>query len=179
MKTYVALLRGINVSGQKKIKMADLKVHLTNLGLETVQTYIQSGNVVFTCLTTTKEQLADLIKQKIQTVYGFDVPVVILTKEDLIQIITDNPFANDATKDSKKLYVTLLKKTVKAAQLALFTATNYAPELYALKNNCVYLFAANGYGRAKLNNQFLERKLQVEATTRNWRTLNKLLEMTK
>jgi len=87
MKTYIALLRGINVSGQKKIRMADLKAHLEELAWEGIQTYIQSGNIIFRSTDNNPGQLAQAIKQKLQDKYGFEVPTLVLASRKLMDII--------------------------------------------------------------------------------------------
>ncbi|MCK5462379.1 MAG: DUF1697 domain-containing protein, partial [Bacteroidales bacterium] len=92
MKTYIALLRGINVSGQKKIRMADLKYHMDELGWEGIQTYIQSGNIVFRSTDNNPVQLAQKIKQKLQDKYEFEVPTLVLDPRELMHIIHNNPF---------------------------------------------------------------------------------------
>ena len=94
MKIYVALLRGINVGGFKKIRMADLKGHLEELGWEGIQTYIQSGNIVFSSADGLTVQLAQKIKQKLQDKYGFEVPTLVLESRELMHIIKNNPFSS-------------------------------------------------------------------------------------
>ena len=173
MQTYIALLRGINVSGQKKIKMAELRQLLTDAGLEKVQTYLQSGNVVFTSELTASDAGLQ-IEHSIQQHYGYAVPIMVKTPADFQQIVADNPFAGE---DTKLLYVTFLAETPAADPLKKLQAADYRPEAYVLHDQIMYIFAANGYGRAKLNNNFLEKKLKVAATTRNWKTVNSLLDM--
>jgi len=175
MPTHIALLRGINVSGQKKIKMADLKALLTDAGLEQVQTYLQSGNVVFQSESSGGEA-AQLMESSILKHYGFEVKTVIKTPMELHQLVDDNPFAGE---DTKLLYVTFLAETPPADRLEQLQTGDYHPEAFVLKDKITYIFAANGYGRAKLNNNFFEKKLQVAATTRNWKTVNALLEMSR
>lgn len=173
MPTYIALLRGINVSGQKKIKMAELRQLLSDAGLQQVQTYLQSGNVVFQSKATADEA-AQKIEQCIRDHYGYAVKVILKAPDEMQQIVTENPFKDQ---DTKLLYVTFLAETPEAVHLEKLQAGDYSPEAYVLHEKIIYIFAANGYGRAKLNNNFLEKKLKVAATTRNWKTVNALLEM--
>jgi len=105
MKTYIAMLRGINVSGQKKIKMADLRAHLSTLDFTAVQTYIQSGNVVFKSANATLAELEAAIRQKILDEYGFEVGVMARTPADFEAVLRNNPFAD---RDLNRLYVTFL-----------------------------------------------------------------------
>ena len=175
MPTYIALLRGINVSGQKKIKMADLRDLLSDAGLQQVQTYLQSGNIVFQS-EASAEEAAQKIEQSIQQHYDYTVKVILTTPDALKQIVADNPFPEQ---DTKLMYVTFLAEIPAPEQLEKLQAVDYSPEAFFLKDSIVFIFAANGYGRAKLNNNFLEKKLKVAATTRNWKTVNALLEMSQ
>jgi len=177
MATYLALLRGINVSGQKKIKMSELKVHFEDLNLSHVRTYIQSGNVVFRDNIHYAENLVDLIRKKIQSVYGFDVAVMILNGGDLKKIIDKNPFLRDAEKESSFFHVTFLAEKPAAENIEKLKKIDHHPEQYILEDKHIYFYAPNGYGRAKMNNNFFENILKVPATTRNWNSVNKLLAL--
>ena len=176
MKTYIALLRGINVSGQKMIKMAELKTHFEALGYQDVQTYIQSGNIVFKAAGTTPSSLEQAISEKIREVYGFEVAVTVRRPEDLRHILDNNPFLQRG-EDPERLYVTFLGALPAAAQVEKLKEYDYSPEAYILDGATLYFFAPNGYGRAKMNNNFFESKLKVSCTTRNWKTVQVLAEM--
>ncbi|MBX2873452.1 MAG: DUF1697 domain-containing protein [Saprospiraceae bacterium] len=175
MKTYIALLRGINVSGQKKIKMAELRTHLASWGFSEVQTYIQSGNIVLQDAETDPERIAERIHKGIQSEYGFDVPVMVLAPADIDIVLASNPFLPE--KDPKRLYVTFLSARPAPDLQHQLQQEDYYPEAFVLVNKHIYFFSPSGYGRAKMNNNFFEKKLKVQATTRNWRTVNKLQDM--
>ncbi|MEM6630882.1 MAG: DUF1697 domain-containing protein [Bacteroidota bacterium] len=177
MNTYIALLRGINVSGQKKIKMAELRQQLGELGLEGLQTYIQSGNLVFSSVESDSLVLAESIKHKIQEDYGFEVPTQVWGKGLWEQIFTQNPFLPDKSEEIAKLHVTLLAEIPTAEQLSVVSQVHFPPDEFICKDQAIYLYCPNGYGRTKLTNTFWERKLKVAATTRNWKTMTKLREM--
>lgn len=177
MKTYIALLRGINVSGQKKIKMADLRDLLESEGLKNVRTYIQSGNVIFESRETAKA-LQEQIKSIIAKQYGFEVPILIRTPEEITQIIENNPFMDDESKDPTRTYFTILSGTPEAELVSKVQEKKYASEEVVFGEHVIYFHSPLGYGDAKMNNNFFEKKLKVSATTRNWKTLNKLIEMT-
>lgn len=179
MKTYIALLRGINVSGQKKIKMADLRAQLQALPIQNIQTYIQSGNIVFEGASTANSDLANQIEQNIKQNYGFEVPVLIKSPEDLKNTLENNPFLKDSNKDIKRFYVTFLAEAPAPDLVEKLKEVDYSPEEYVILNDSIYFYSPQGYGRAKMNNNFFEKKLKVSATTRNWRTIHKLLEMTE
>lgn len=176
MKTYIALLRGINVSGQKMIKMAELKTHFEALNFHEVQTYIQSGNVVFKSADTMPTSLEHSISEMIRKVYGFEVAVLVRRPEDLRHILDNNPFLQRG-EDPERLYVTFLATSPTTAQVEKLKEYDYSPEAYALDGTTLYFFAPNGYGRAKMNNNFFESKLKVACTTRNWKTVQVLLDM--
>ena len=174
MPTYISLLRGINVSGQKKIKMTDLKSLYEELGFTNVQTYIQSGNVVFEYQVSSPEKLEQVIFDKIKVYYGFEVPNLILSPTIIKTTLKNNPF-----KGIEKMYFTFLAKNPLKENIEGLGAFNFIEEFYELKAKVIYFHCPNGYGRAKMNNNFFEKKLKVAATTRNLKTTKKLLEMAK
>lgn len=174
MKTYIALLRGINVSGQKKIKMADLKVLFEKLGFDGVVTYIQSGNVIFKSANAFNSQLAEQIAKAVCDDYGFEVPILVKTVEEIQFIITSNPL------DSGKhegMYFTLLHEAPSEELVSKLIPFSNEQEEFVIGTYCVYFYSPIGYGRAKFNNNFFEKKLKVSATTRNYKTMTKLIEL--
>jgi len=175
LKTYIALLRGINVSGQKKIKMAELRDVLQSKGLQNLKTYIQSGNIIFDSELGDKEKLQQIIVAAIHQHFGFDVPTLVIQEEDIKQILETNPFSDK--EEVNKLYYVLLKKPSDKTSKEQFEELHFENEDYHITDKCVYLLCKNGYGKAKLNNNLIEKKLKVEATTRNQKTMLKLLEM--
>jgi len=175
METYIAMLRGINVSGQKKIKMADFKTHLQQLNFTDVQTYIQSGNAVFKNKKVTPKVLETRIAEKILKEFGFQVSVIVKSREELTDILKNNTFLKD--KDTSRMYVTFLSEEPSSVNLEKLKGIDHSPEEYVLKETTIYLYSPQGYGRAKMNNNFFENKLKVAATTRNWKTVNKLVAM--
>lgn len=177
MKIYVALLRGINVSGKKKIKMADLREHLAELDFKNIKTYIQSGNILFQYPETDIHELEQLIKDKIKEKYDFDVPTMVKTPADFKYVIDNNPFLRVAENDPKHMHITFLGTTPSTDQIEHLATYEFPNEEYALENLHIYFHAPKGYGRAKMNNNFFEKKLKVAATTRNWKTVNKLYEL--
>lgn len=156
--------------------MADLRQILEENGLKNVKTYIQSGNIVFDSNQTDKNKLQEKIVDGIQEHFGFDVPTLVIQKDDIEQIFKSNPFLKE--EEENKLYYVLLKGHPKDALVKQFNQLQFEDEGFHITNSCVYLFCKNGYGKAKLNNNLIEKKLGVEATTRNHKTMQKLLEMT-
>ena len=174
MRTYISLLRGINVSGQKKINMEELKKLYESLGFKNVQTYIQSGNVIFEGSDTDVSRLINKIEGKIKNSFGFDVKILIRTKNEMQKLIENTPFNK---KDPSKLQVTFLSDSPVQLPLDEINNAKDNSEEVSISGKEIYLFYPNGYGRSKLSNNFFERKLKLSATTRNWKTVNKLLEL--
>jgi len=175
METYIALLRGINVSGQKMIKMVDLIKALEELKFSKIRTYIQSGNIIFQCDKTDPSQLAVKIAGKISDHFRFEVPVVIRTLSELEQVSENNPFLVKRTEDVDKLHVTFLSKEPDLVDLRKAEENSFLPDEFIISGKEVYLFCPDGYGRTKLTNTFFENKLKSTATTRNWKTIRQLL----
>ncbi|MFT7605208.1 MAG: hypothetical protein ACI8VT_002802 [Saprospiraceae bacterium] len=178
MQTYLSLLRGINVSGQKKIKMADLKLMYESLGFEDVTTYIQSGNVIFKTKKSRESNLEEPIKKEIRKTFGFEVPVLVLCYEELLSLAAANPY-KDSELDHKFLHFTLLSTPPDAEKIKVVNEMQFPGEEFLVTKRVVYLCLPNGYGRTKLNNNFFESKLKVSATTRNLKSVNKLIELAK
>jgi len=174
MTRYISILRGINVSGQKVIKMADLKILYEKLKLNNVTTYIQSGNVVFDSPIKLK---AELIENAIAKHYGFSVPVILRTDKEWTKIITSNPFTKDPDKDISKMHVVFLADKPNLPDKEKLNKVKHPSEEYFFEGTEVFLYCPNGYGKTKLSNTFLEKTLKTTATTRNWKTVNKLKEI--
>lgn len=177
MTTYISLLRGINVSGQKKIKMDDLKEIYENLHFINTQTYIQSGNVVFQYDKSEQKDLELKISSQIQKYVGFFVPIIVLETLELKEIVERNPYLVDKTKDISHLHVTFLSSKPEQIDFEIFYHNKSQVEEFALIEKAVYLYCPNGYGKTKLTNTFFENKLKVKATTRNWKTTTELLNI--
>jgi len=174
MTTYISILRGINVSGHRMIKMDKLKQMFADLGLQNIQTYIQSGNVVFQVEKSDQKELEKKITKAISEKFGFDVPVIVKDFSELKQIISGNPFLNDKTKNKAQFHVTFLSCLPNRESFGKIEAAQYHPDEFFLVDKAIYLYCPNGYGKSKLTNGFFENKLQVTATTRNWKTTNEL-----
>lgn len=178
MNTYVAVLRGINVSGQRVIAMKDLKSLFQKAGFENVMTYIQSGNVVFESSEKNSKKLGKEISELIQNHYSFSVPVLVLSREDVIEIMAKNPYLDDK-KDISKLHITLLEKVPDTKLLASCRDEKYQSDEFTITDTTIYLYCPDGYGMTKFSTTFFEKKLAVSATTRNWKTVIALRELMK
>lgn len=175
MNKYIALLRGINVGGHRKVPMADLRELLNKVGLEKVTTYIQSGNVIFQSSQSAKT-LESIIKQAIVDRFGFDVPVIIKTRLELATIFEDCPFPQSKKENS---YFTLLSQKPNKNLVKIASEKTYPNEEYEILNDCIYFYAEKGYGNAKFNLSWFEKTLHVNATARNYKTMVKLLSLSQ
>jgi len=168
------MLRGINVGGQKRVGMNALKELYESLGFSNVQTYLQSGNVVFEDGSTNLSLLIIKIEKEIKKSFGFDVLVLLRTKNELQKLVESSPFKK---KDESKLHVTFLSDKPSKIPISQLNEARSGEEEFLISGRQIYLFCPNGYGRTKLSNNFFEKKLEVSATTRNWNTVNALLSL--
>ena len=172
MNTYIAFLRGINVGGHKKILMEDLRNLLESAGFDDVQTYIQSGSVVFKS-SANASSCEHLIAESIARKYGWEVPVIIKEPVEVIEILNLCPFSGEK---KEKSYFTLLSSSPDEESIRkLLELNNQKVELH-IKGSCVYFWSEN-YSGSRFNNNFLERRLKVKATARNYRTMLKLIDL--
>jgi len=176
MKTYISLLRGINVGGKNIIKMSDLKQVYENLNFKNIRTYIQSGNVVFETEKSEIQEIENDISNKIFENFGFNVPVTIVEKNEFQIIVENNPF-NITDVDFKNFHVTFLKSYPVHEDINKINSEIYLPDEFRVIQKSVYLNIKNGYGNTKLTNTFLESKFKTTATTRNWNTIIQLLKI--
>ena len=179
MTKYLALLRGINVSGHNMIKMDALKKMLENMGFQNVETYIQSGNVFLDSEDENAAGVGFKIKQEIAKVFGYDVPVVMVSKNDLELFFINNLFLMEKGCDSKKLYVAFISKELTTVALNDLKISNFKPDEAAIDGNRIYIKYAIGAGKTNLDQKYIEKKLNVVATIRNWNTVTNLFEMYK
>jgi uncharacterized protein (DUF1697 family) len=174
-QTSIALLRGINVGGKKKVSMADLRALFDELEAEDVRTHLQSGNVVFKSVLRGTE-LIEAMEKAIARDLGLKVTVVVRTKAQLAKVVANNPFAEKA-KEPAKLHVAFLAGAPSRARVRELDPAYGRPDEFRVAGREIYLYYPNGYGRTKINNAYFEKKLGVAATTRNWRTVTKLADL--
>lgn len=177
MQTYISILRGINVSGHNLVKMDGLRKSYESLGFQNVKTYKQSGNLIFTASEFDNNELEQIVSGQIEKDFGIVVPVIVLTIDSLKQIVDGNPFLKDSSMDTAFLHATFLASRPLNFHHKDVEDKRLDGEDVVLTDNVVYLYCPNGYGRTKLTNNFLEAKLKVIATTRNWKTTSELLKI--
>jgi len=163
----IALLRGVNVGG-RTVPMAELRDVFEQLGHGGVRTYIQSGNVVFDGKGSSAS-VRRALEQAIDERFDLDVTVLLRTPSELAKVAAESPYGRDA-------YVTFLDGVPDSKRVAALDPAPFSPDEFRVTGQEVYVRCPNGYGRTKINNAFFEKKLATRATTRNWRTVETLLE---
>lgn len=177
MRIYISVLRGINVSGKKVIKMDSLKDSYADLGFIKIHTYIKSGNVIFQSPKSGQQKIANMLKNKISDDYGFEVPVIVKDADELKNVIKNNPFLSNQNVNPAFLHITFLSAVPLKSEVDKLKERDYSPDIFIVIDDIIYLYIPCGYGNTKLNNNFFENKLKVIATTRNWNTVNELCEI--
>ncbi len=177
MTTHLALLRGINVSGHNMIKMEALKTTLEAIGFQNVQTYIQSGNVFIDTEEENAAKVGFQIKQEIFKVFGHEVPIVVIGAADLEACLKNNPFLKEAALDTKKLYVAFVSKELKSDAINELKISQFKPDEASIDESRIYIKYAVGAGKTRFDQKYIEKKLNVTATIRNWNTVTQLLKM--
>jgi uncharacterized protein (DUF1697 family) len=173
---YVALLRGINVGGHKRVAMADLRATLESLGHDEVSTLLQSGNALFTSPAKSPDQVARDIERAIDARHGMAVKVLVRTGPELAQIVDANPLP-DAASEPSKLHVAFLSADPDAGRIDSLDAARSQREVIRPGKRALYIWYRDGAGRSKLTNDLMERRLGVTATSRNWNTVTKLADL--
>jgi len=177
MITHLALLRGINVSGHNMMKMEALKTMLENIGFTNVRTYLQSGNVFVDTDEESASKVGFMIKQEIFKVFGHEVPVVVIAKEDLELCFKNNPFLKEKEVDSKKLYVAFVSIALKKESINDLKISQFKPDEASIDGNRIFIKYAIGAGKTRFDQKYIEKKLNVTATIRNWNTVTNLLNI--
>ena len=173
---HVALLRGINVGGRNKLPMADLAAMFREAGCDDVQTYIQSGNVVFRAGATLAADIPSLISESTLRRFDYRIPVIIRTREELEDIVRANPFAETGT-EANKLLVFFLADLPDRARVEALDPDRSPGDEFAVVGREVFVHYPNGVARSKLTNSYFDSGLSTICTGRNWRTVTKLLEL--
>jgi uncharacterized protein (DUF1697 family) len=169
--------RGINVSGQKIVRIEPLRETCAALGFRNVETYVQSGNVVFRAIKQPPSALSKRISEAILHDFGFSVPALVKTSKEMEDVIKSNPLLKEKGIDASKLHVTFLSDAPSKNALKKLEALPTKPDRFHVGGQEIYLYCPGGYGNTKLSNTAIEKALAVGATTRNWKTVNTLYEM--
>ena len=175
---HVALLRGINVGGKNKLPMKSLVALFEDAGCANVRSYIQSGNVLFEAGSALARRIPVAIGEAIAEEFGFDIPIVTRSADELRRAIRANPFLEKGG-DESALHVAFLSARPAQAKVATLDPDRSPPDEFAVRGREVYLRCPNGMARTKLTNAYLDSKLGTTSTVRNWRTTLKLLELAR
>ncbi len=176
MITYISVLRALNVGGQNKILMQDLKSIYEKIGFSEVRTYIQSGNVIFKSNSGKSDiEITHTIESEINKKFKSNITVFLRSRDDMINIIDSNPFVKQGI--NEMLHLTFLQEAPDISIVNNIRNINFGSDKFEISGKEVYLYCPGGYGISKLSNNFFENKLKVKATTRNWNTINKLALM--
>ena len=176
--THVALLRGINVGGKNKLPMKDLVAMFGKAGCGDARAYIQSGNVIFNASTGISSRISGVITAQIEKCFGYQIPVVLRTAEQLAKAVSNNPFLKAGAAE-QELHVMFLAGVPAGALIRKLDPDRSPPDKYEVRGQEIYLRLPNGAGRSKLTNQYFDSKLATVSTVRNWRTVTTLLELMK
>lgn len=177
MPTFIALLRGINVSGQKLVPMVELKNLLDKLGFKDAKTLIQTGNVVFSSPKADKDSIVKTLEAGILKHFSFDVSVILRTLAEMVSALDKNPFAKRKLADNERVYITFLAQFPDKTLVKAFEEISDGKDEFFVTKTEVYILVRDGYGKTRFSNNFVEKKLKVAATTRNLETTGKLIAM--
>ena len=176
LDTYIALLRGINVGGKNKLPMQALIGICAEAGCIAVQTYIQSGNVIFQAHSESAEEISLKIAALMTERFGYRAPVVLRTAKQLEEAIRGNPFL-EQNLPPETLHVMFLADLPSAEQVASLDPARSAPDAFAVRGSEIYLHLPNGVKDTKLTNAYFDAKLATVSTSRNWKTVTTLLQL--
>ncbi len=179
--TYILLLRGINVSGQKLIKMEYLREQFAAWGYTNVRTYIQSGNVIFDSTEKKEQVLYKKISAQLHKALGYGVEIFLRNVSEIAEVVKQNPFTDSHPDDKMALYVSFLAEVPTEENRKKLEGLSDELNRYIIINREVYCFISKHERNAKTiySNNWLEKKLGMPATARNWNTVNKLLHMSQ
>ena len=173
---YAAFLRGINVGGNNMIKMERLREIVAALGFENVRTYVNSGNVVFEARKTPDKKLAASIHDAIKKQLAMDISVMVRSIDEIQEIVKNNPYVGQFEND-KELHIFFLNEPLSPEHRELLMANNSDTELIALDERTIYYLPRVGILEGVLGKGFIDKKLKIPSTARNWRTVNKVAAM--
>jgi uncharacterized protein (DUF1697 family) len=179
MPTLISMIRGINVGGNRPLKMDRLRGLHEDLGYRNVRTYLQSGNAVFEAGSADAGSHSVALAAAILRHCGYDVAVAVRTAKAMSAVLAGNPLLRLRAVDRKFLHATFLVRPAAPASLEGIELPLAPGERAQLVGETLYLYCPNGYGNSKLHNAFFERKLRVAATTRNWQTVTALEAMAR
>jgi uncharacterized protein (DUF1697 family) len=175
---FAAMLRGINMGGKNRLPMNDLVAMFADAGCVDVRSYIQSGNVTFRAPPAVAARAASNVKDEIETQFGFAVPIVLRTGDELLKVSVSNPFLKDGVR-ADRVHVMFLANLPEGACVAALDSRRSPPDAFVVSGRDIYLHCPDGVGKSRLTNQYFDSRLKTTGTARNWNTVLKLVEMTR
>jgi uncharacterized protein (DUF1697 family) len=178
MQILISLLRGVNMAGHNNIKMTDLEALFKKLGFTDVETFIQSGNVIFKDPEDKQPlEIVAKVEEAILKKFKLKIPVLIRTEGDLKDVISCNPFSVEVNFNPEKLAVVFLYELPREEQIEKVRNIDYPPDKFKIKGKEIFIYCPNGFGKTKLYTNFFENKMKVIGTARNWKTINTLYDL--
>lgn len=177
MTRYICLLRSINVSGRNLIKIEDLKNAFLELDFKGVKSNLQTGNFIFNTEEMDNEVLKIMIVDKIKSKNNIIITPLLFTENEFLQITSCITHKKLSDFQSKSAYITFFDQSVPNIDSSIFEQKKGEDESYIVSEHAFFLYSPSGYGKSKLNNNFIEKKLCISATTRNWNTISKLISL--
>jgi uncharacterized protein (DUF1697 family) len=178
MQTLISFLRGVNMAGHNKIKMSGLAELYGKVGFRESETYIQSGNVIFTNEEDLPaEDITSKIEKAIQKKFKLDIAVMIRTPEEIKKIISINPFSGEENFDPAKMACLFMHETPSEGQISKIKDVHYHPDKFKIIGKEIFIYCPNGFGKTKLYTNFFEKKMGIAGTARNWKTINTILDI--
>jgi uncharacterized protein (DUF1697 family) len=176
MQTLVSFLRGVNMAGHNKIRMTDLTALFGEMGFTDSETFIQSGNVIFTERgNRSVNEITTLIESTIIEKFKIEIPALLRNVKDLNEIISENPYLSEKDFDPAKMAVMFLHDEPAEELLLKIRQVDYPPDKFMIIGREIFIWCPNGFGRTKLYTNFFENRLKVTGTARNWNTINTIL----
>jgi uncharacterized protein (DUF1697 family) len=178
MITYVSFLRGVNMTGHNSIKMTELAELYVKIGFSDPETYIQSGNVIFTDNSEIDPSSHSLkIEEAVLERFKYIVPVMVRTVKDLQDLFSANLFLNEPDFNPAKMAVIFLHEVPTEVQIRKVEDIDYPPDKFMIVGREIFIYCPNGFGKTKLYTNFFEKKMGVTGTARNWKTITTLLTL--
>ncbi len=178
MTIYISLLRGVNMAGHNTIKMTDLAALMRKTGFKDAETYIQSGNIIFSGSDSlSKTEITSKIEEAIFRKFGHTISAIVRAEKEIREEVSLNPFLSEKDFDPAKMAVLFLTDKPSADQIARVANIDYPPDKFKISGSEIFIYCPNGFGRTKLYTNFFEKKMEVTGTARNWKTINTILEI--
>jgi uncharacterized protein (DUF1697 family) len=177
MPVYIAMLRGINIGPHKRMKMEKLRTSCEAQGFASVQTYIQSGNLVFQADKLSAEAVAKKVEKCIVSDFGFSADVIVRKAEEMGQIVTGNPLLKEPGVETAKLHVVFLSEAPSSDAIKKLESLTLSPDRVRQRRKEVYFYFPNGVSGSSIWKHNLDRMLSVSGTMRNWKTVTTLCKM--